>query len=154
VTLHAGRIYSSGDVSLGPTDAEAVRRSHGAWEEWLSRAEQRDYCYYFSIYCSRELVGEIFLHDIEWQAGEALVGYHLFEPRFRGIGIGTTALALLQSFVMEATELSRVVSITSADNHASKRIAEKRGFLYAGAPREDPTGVVMQWAVVGCGSTV
>ena len=41
------------------------------------------------------------------------------------------------------------IVITSADNAASRRVAEKRGFRHDGAPREDPTGVLLRWEVPG-----
>jgi RimJ/RimL family protein N-acetyltransferase len=38
-----------------------------------------------------------------------------------------------------------LVVITSADNLASRRAAEKCGFVADGTPREDPTGIVLRW---------
>jgi RimJ/RimL family protein N-acetyltransferase len=92
-------------------------------------------------------VGQIFLHDIEPRQGVSLVGYHLFEREMRGRGIGTRALRLLQRFVIETDELRALVLITSGDNVASRRAAEKAGFVHIGPPREDPTGVALRWDV-------
>jgi RimJ/RimL family protein N-acetyltransferase len=63
--------------------------------------------------------------------------------------VGTQALKLLKVFVTNATNLRRLVLITSADNVASRRAAEKAGFLYAGPPQEDPTGIVLVWDAPG-----
>lgn len=153
MTLHSGRIYEDGDVSLRPPIPEIIHHSPKSSdvlsevEGWRSTALAADDIYYFSIYRDDELVGQIFLHDIDWQIGESLVGYHLFQPRFRGIGIGTKALALLQRFVAEWGKLSRLIIITSADNTASQRVAQKCGFHYVGPPREDPNGLVFEWIV-------
>ena len=94
-------------------------------DEWLSRAEAGDDVYYFAIRLRGELVGQIFLHDVNAVPGEALVGYHLFKPEYRGRGIGTAALSLLQAFVRAHTPLSRLIIITSEDNAASQGIARK-----------------------------
>ena len=151
MTLHAGCIYQSGNVRLCPPDPEAVRKVPkspdvaDSVDRWLSAALERDNVYYFSICCGDEIVGQILLHDVDWQSGESLVGYHLFRPDHRGIGIGTKALVLLQEFVAEQGRLAKLVIITSKDNIASQRVAQKCGFAYAGAPREDPAGLVFQW---------
>jgi RimJ/RimL family protein N-acetyltransferase len=120
---------------------------HDAVIEWLSSAERDRSIYYFGVQANGELVGQIFLHDIDEETGEALVGYHLFEKRFRGRGIGTIALQLLQTFVAETTRLTRLILITSGTNIASRRAAEKAGFVSIGAPREDASGVVLVWDV-------
>jgi RimJ/RimL family protein N-acetyltransferase len=137
-------------VSLRPPDPGALRAA-GAGSDvaasvtrWLAEAEARDDVYYFAVCHADELVGQIFLHDIEPNAGEALVGYHLFRPGDRGRGIGARALALLLAFVRDHTALRRLIVITSADNVASRRVAEKNGFRYAGAPREDPDGILLR----------
>ena len=163
MALHAGEPYCDQDVCIGPPTPEAVRGASkapdvaGSVERWLSRALEREDVYYFSINYRGELVGQILLHDIAWQDGEALVGYHHFEPRYRGLGIGRTALALLQRFVVESTPLTALVIITSRDTAASRRVAQACGFIAIGASREDPlNGLVFRWETrarraAGCG---
>lgn len=163
MTLHPGRPYSDGEVSLVPPDVEAVRRAPKAddvtrnVDTWLGRALEREDVYYFSVCWHGRLVGQIMLHDVDERSGEALIGYHLFEPQYRRRGVGTRMLALLQHFVAEQTTLRTLVAITSDDNVASPRIAVKCGFRHTGAPREDPHhGLCFEWAVphrtvrVGC----
>ncbi len=152
MALHAGEPYCDRDVCIGPPNPEAVRSAPktpdvaDSVERWLSRALEREDVYYFSINYEGQLVGQILLHDIAWQDGEALVGYHQFEPRYRAIGIGRTALALLQRFVVESTRLTALVIITSRDNAASQRVAQACGFIPIGASREDPfNGLVFRW---------
>jgi RimJ/RimL family protein N-acetyltransferase len=117
-----------------------------AVQEWSSRAETEHGVLYFWIQVGVEPVGQIFLHDIDEQAREALVGYHLFQQAWRGHGVGSRALVLLQHYVMKETTLGRLVLITSGDNIASRRAAEKAGFRATGSPREDPTGVLLEWS--------
>ena len=158
--LHSGTHYESDGVRIGPPDLEAIARAPRdgdiarSIERWLSRAERQDDVLYFSVYEGQTLVGQIFLHDIDPARGEALVGYHLFERRFRGRGIGTKMLALLQRYVREETTLSRLVAITGDDNAASQRISLKCGFVHIGRPREDPLrGTCFEWQVEHTDST-
>jgi RimJ/RimL family protein N-acetyltransferase len=152
--LHAGQSYTANEVSLVAPDPEAIRRAAvapdvaGAVDRWLTRAEASDREYYFSVRRRGALVGQILLHDLDPTTGEALVGYHLFDPALRGRGIGTAMLGLLQRFVAQETGMRRLVIITEDANQASRRIAEKCGFVCVGAPREDPLhGLVYEWRV-------
>jgi len=76
------------------------------------------------------------------------IGYALAEPSDQGRGLGTKALGLLQRFARDATRLTKLIIITSRDNSASQRIAQKCGFLHTGPSREDPiNGMVFEWVV-------
>jgi RimJ/RimL family protein N-acetyltransferase len=156
VTLHAGRMLTCDEVSIGPPNACAIWRAEGHAEEdpfepvgcWYSWARAREDAYYFAIYQRVEAVGQIFLHDVDPQAATALVGYHLFEAQTRGKGVGTRALRLLQEYVVEETDLRRLVIITTRDNVPSRRVAEKCGFEYVGPQRERPgVGLCYAWDV-------
>ncbi len=85
------------------------------------------------------------LHDMDLGAGEGMVGYHIFRTRDRGRGYGTSALNALCSYALELG-LQRLVVITSVDNAASRRIAEKCGFRFIGPAREGPHLVVFERA--------
>jgi RimJ/RimL family protein N-acetyltransferase len=153
MSLHKGQLYSNGDVSIGKSDVDAIGRAiqgsdvAQAARHWLHIAES-EAIYYFSIYWRATLVGAILLHNIDQGSKTSLVAYHLFDHAHRGLGIGTAALSLLQQFVIEKTNLDRLIVITSHDNLASQRIAQKCGFVYAGAPREDPeNGMLFEWDV-------
>lgn len=153
MTLHEGRAYRRGAISIGPSDPVAIRLAEkspdvaASVERWPDEALRRDDIYYFSIFDAGELVGQILLHDIDHPSGEALVAYHVFERSRRGRGIGATALTLLQEYVRAQSDLSRLVIITSADNVASRRVAEKCGFTYVGPPREDPSALLFAWDI-------
>ena len=154
MTIYAGPAYTHKHVSIGPPSAETLRclpqgtdvSSEALY--WFNAASSREDICCFGIYWRQLAVGQIFLRDVNPQTGESLVGYHLFAPQYRGRGIGTAALGLLQRFVAETSALSRLVIITSCDNAASQAIARKAGFAYAGTPRKDPaTGMVFVWQV-------
>jgi len=154
MALHTGQSYCQHDVCIGPADLAQIVAAPKApdiqdsVEFYLDAAPTRPDIYYFCIYQLAAPVGQIVLHDIDWQAGESLIGYHLFLPAYRGRSIGTVALSLLQAYVQSATSLTRLVIITSRDNQASQRIALKCGFQLVGLAREDPDRmIVFAWNV-------
>jgi RimJ/RimL family protein N-acetyltransferase len=154
MTLHTGQIYSTADVSIGPPDVATVRQAATTSDvaknicRWLDGALERDDVYYFAVLRNGEVVGQIMLHDIDRAGRTSLVGYHLFEPRFRDRGTGTVALRLLQQFVIRETNLIELIAITSRQNIASQTIARRCGFAYVGPSREDPvSGMVFRWNV-------
>jgi RimJ/RimL family protein N-acetyltransferase len=143
MTFYTGPDLSDGVVSLrapGPADlrqAEPAEDVEPAFRHWIAAARSEADVHYFGVYIGSRLAGQILLHDIDPASREALIAYHLFDPAFRGQGYGSRALALLISY-LHSIELLRVFIITSRDNIASQRIAEKSGFTYAGPSREDP----------------
>ncbi|MAS35569.1 MAG: hypothetical protein CL610_16280 [Anaerolineaceae bacterium] len=157
MTFHQGQVYQTGTVSLRPPTVEIFQHTKVAEDVreeayyWLAQARDSETVYYFSVYAEQELVGQILLHDIDQTANEALVAYHLFQQCVRGQGVGTKMLTLLTQYVRTKTDLSRLIIITSRDNKASQRVAEKCGFRYLGTPREDPiNGVLYEWTVHTC----
>jgi RimJ/RimL family protein N-acetyltransferase len=52
---------------------------------------------------------------------------------------------LLQHHITAGTELEELFIITSADNIASRRIAERSGFAHVGSPWEDLNGILLAW---------
>lgn len=154
MALHSGPSYCQHDVCIGPPDLAQIAAAPKARDIadsvafYLDAASSHPNIYYFCIYQQGIPRGQIMLHDIDWQAGESLIGYHLFLPEYRGCGIGTTALRLLQQYVQAVTSLTRLIIITGKDNQASQRIAIKCGFHLIGPAREDPDQlVVFGWDV-------
>ena len=111
---------------------------------WFERAQWEKDCYYFGVRHQGSIAGQIVLHDIDWEAKEAMVGYHLFRSESRGSGWGSAALKALCEYAFGRLVLRRLVAITSYDNVASRRIAAKAGFRELGAAREGPNLVVYE----------
>ena len=139
MAFYGGQPYTNDTTVIGaPTRLLLPTGATNACSYWPTIAPIRDDIWYFAIYELGALVGAILLHDWDRTKQESLVAYHLFAPSDRGRGIGTRALALLQRVVFEQTNLHTLVILTSDDNRASQRIAEKCGFSYAGPSQEDP----------------
>jgi RimJ/RimL family protein N-acetyltransferase len=149
VVIHDGPPLSDGAVSLGSVRPDDV---HGCLTDdtvthsmgWVDRAASDSLMLYFGIFRDQALIGQIFLHDHDEQQREALVGYHVFSAAHRGSGTGTAALRLLQGYVVEQLPLKRIIVITSTDNRASQHLAVRCGFALAGAPTEDPDGLLYE----------
>lgn len=154
MALYAGPSYCRQDICIGPPDLERVRAAsiaddvRDAVAFYLEATPTRADISAFCIYQRGTPVGEISLHDIDLHTRESLVAYHLFLPDYRGHGIGTIALSLLQEHVRSVTTLTRLIVITSRDNLASQRTATKCQFQAAGPAREDPEHLlVFAWDV-------
>jgi RimJ/RimL family protein N-acetyltransferase len=153
VATYDGPPLAASDVSIEGVDpaeiciaaqAEDIEPNVNAWSR---RAPADDQMVYFGVKYRGSLAGQIFLHDINRQRNESLVGYHLFARR-RGQGIGTKALRLLQEYVSEKTQLRRLVVITGNDNVASLRMCRTCGFHEIGPSWEDPEHTMgLEWIV-------
>jgi RimJ/RimL family protein N-acetyltransferase len=149
--MHSGEKYGKGDVSLAAPNSKAIEAvirgnpEDAEWRKWREQAATQDDIYYFAIHLNDVVVGELFLHDIDLNAEEALLGYRLFSRTNRGRGIGRQALHLLLEFVGHETTLKRLVIITAEENLPSRRIAEHCGFEVVGPAWEDPQMVVYEW---------
>jgi RimJ/RimL family protein N-acetyltransferase len=152
MSFYQGQSYYHHSISLASPQVELILNTQiaddvaGAVQHYLASAPATEQEIYFCIYEELTPVGQIVLHDINWESGESLIGYCLFRPELRGRGIGSIALRLLQRFVVEQTRLTRLVIITGVENHASQAIAHKCGFEYVGGAWEDPESLlVFEW---------
>jgi RimJ/RimL family protein N-acetyltransferase len=142
MALYDGAEQSDGRVSLCAPDAKALAPLIGRADltehqkRWLERAAVDDGAQYFGISAAGRSVGQIMLHDIDRDACVALVGYHIFRAADRGRGSGTIALRLISHYALTTLRLRRLVAITDVENIASRRIAEKCGYVCTSAARE------------------
>jgi len=76
---------------------------------------------------SGEMIGDcgLVLQDVE---GEKLVeiGYHV-RRNLWGKGLGTEAACACRDFGFKNLDVARLISLIRAENHASRRVAEKAG---------------------------
>jgi len=148
--MYKGQPIPTGEVSLAQpepvtlaallSEADLTEHERG----WYGRAESDASILYFCILQDGRPTGQIMLHDIDEAAREALIGYHIFRRSDRGRGIGTLALGAVRDYAFAHLNLRRLVIITTLDNAASRRIAEKCGFIETGPAREGPELVVYE----------
>jgi RimJ/RimL family protein N-acetyltransferase len=151
MTVYDGPPIDAGAVALvAPVEAalrQAIEHSEGLTERersWLDNASTDRTCLYFAIERDSRLVGQIILHDIDSERAEAMVGYHIFRAADRGTGTGAAALRALCDYAFGELRVGRLVIITTLDNAASRRLAEKCGFRETGPAREGPHLVTYQ----------
>lgn len=153
MAIYQGTNLIKNYVSLRPPNIEEIKLANQVnftdlnWDKWRELSLTDKSVFYFAIHFKNKLVGEIFLHDMDLIKKEALLGYHIFNPHFRGKGIGAVALYLLQKFVKENMDLDRLIIITGENNLPSQKIAEKTGFINKGLSREDPKKIVYEWVI-------
>lgn len=83
------------------------------------------------------LLGSVGLMGLDRAPGYAEVGYWI-AAEARGRGVATRAVRLLTEWGVRELRLTRVELLTHADNAASRRVAEKAGFLDTGELRGEP----------------
>ncbi|MDP9185134.1 MAG: GNAT family N-acetyltransferase [Actinomycetota bacterium] len=79
------------------------------------------------------------------------LGIGLFRDH-RGVGVGTTAIALIAAFLFDEEQAVRVSLSTDVDNVAMRRVAEKTGFIFEGIMRgfwRVPDGPARDYALYG-----
>jgi RimJ/RimL family protein N-acetyltransferase len=122
-----------------PTVEESEAFCRDAHAKWLAR-EMLDFC--FLRRADGALVGRGGLHTIDWSIPKFEIGYWVRSSCARQ-GIATEATLALVEFARGALEARRIEITSDARNVASRRVAEKSGFVLEGvlrASRRDPAG--------------
>ena len=160
MTVYRGPPLPDGRISLVEPDHDEVVAALQVADltdhqkSWFERARWDNGCYYFCLQHEGNVAGQVIVHDIDWEAKEAMVGYHLFRSENRGRGLGSAALIALCEYAFGRLGLRRLVAITSYDNVASRRIAAKAGFRELGPAREGPNLVVYEQLATEAGVLV
>lgn len=135
--------------------ADAVRESRRELERWMAWAhgtrsvgdserhcremqlrwharEELDYC--FHRRGDDALVGKGGLHTIDWTVPKVEIGYWI-RTTCAGQGYATEATLALVATARQSLRASRIEITTDARNAASRRVAEKSGFVLEGVRR-------------------
>jgi RimJ/RimL family protein N-acetyltransferase len=82
-------------------------------------------------------LGEVGLHDIDWDRGSAAVGYWL-RASARGRRLIDEALERLQSHATRTLGVRHFEAHIACENIASRRVAERHGYVLVGQRPADP----------------
>lgn len=63
------------------------------------------------------------------------LSYLLYDSAERGKGVMSEAVSLLTQFLFDTRKINRIQLVIHPDNQASRRVAEKNGFVHEGAMR-------------------
>jgi RimJ/RimL family protein N-acetyltransferase len=124
-------ISNRGDhFPLGVQSEPAFRRDfaeHGFW--------QREEGTWLIVTAEDEMAGHIeFFRPVSyWDAFE--LSYQLYDERFAGRGYTTEAVQLAVDYLFGAKKQHRIQLVIVPENEASRRIAEKCGFIFEGTAR-------------------
>lgn len=95
---------------------------------------QKEYAFLISSKHSGELMGYIRLFRIDWKIRKAELGYFIDEA-YAGKGLMSEIVKTVCNFGFQQLELHKLVIMTSTENVASQRVAEKCGFEMEGVVR-------------------
>ena len=140
---------------LGTVLNQAVVESHGELRPWMPWAKNvhtlddserhcrdcqakwharqvLDYCFYRKQ--DDMLVGKGGLHTIEWEVPKFEIGYWI-RTSCAGLGYATEATLAMVALARDRLGARRIEITSDARNAASRRVAEKSGFLLEGILR-------------------
>ena len=136
------------DVNLKSTVEKFTRVLEQWQEEWRTGAGHRSWA--VRELTSDTLVGVVDVRD----RGEGSVNVSVaIWPEHRGKGYATRAIKLAAQYAHERMGLSRTVAVIDTENGASRRAAEKAGFVFDGSAEsweygaEDATGVMLRYVL-------
>jgi RimJ/RimL family protein N-acetyltransferase len=95
------------------------------------------------IVCNGEVVG-LCSYKNPPAEGRVEIGYGI-EPRHRGAGLATGAVAGIAEIASADPTISALTAETAIDNIASQRVLEKNGFVRTGERITAEDGAVAQW---------
>jgi ribosomal-protein-serine acetyltransferase len=82
-----------------------------------------------------QIVGTIGFNQIDWQNRSGYLGYWL-AAAYRGSGIMTAACESLIDYAFTTLDLHRVVIACASENHRSRAIPERLGFIHEGVTQQ------------------
>jgi RimJ/RimL family protein N-acetyltransferase len=92
----------------------------------------------------KDLQGLFILKNIDWWVPKGELAYFI-DKDLEGKGIMTRALSEIVTYCFDTLDMNKLFILTSTDNHASRKIAEKNGFKIEGILRQNyriPSGLV------------
>ena len=115
-------------VPRNPSETRKKFAETGWWDEHEGRLLITDK--------EGRMLGDIgFFKSSPYQTGYEL-GYSIYRREDRGKGYMSEALRLFSAYLFELKPIPRLYLHTSADNEASRKVAEKCGYKYEGTMRQ------------------
>lgn len=120
-------------MPIDPWSLDALRKRLVASVPDLADREKQEHRWI--VQWQGEHVGLVSLLRPAWRLGYAEISYHIAQAYHRK-GIATRAVTALVDRIFLETDLVRLFAYVSVDNKASRRLAEKLGFVHEGTMRE------------------
>jgi len=94
------------------------------------------YCFVVEAQSGGELIGVVFLKNVEWTIPKAELAYFI-DQDYEGKGIITKSIACVIAYGFTTLKLNKLYLRAAGENKASQRVAEKNGFRAEGTLRSD-----------------
>jgi ribosomal-protein-serine acetyltransferase len=122
------------DIARRQTVSEVRAALHN-----LEKARRRNRSALFAIWRQGDetFLGEVGLHDLDFAARSATVGYWL-RPSARGYGFMDDALRLIHQYAAVELGLGTLQAHIALENVASRRIAERNDYVLTSTRPADP----------------
>jgi RimJ/RimL family protein N-acetyltransferase len=106
------------------------------WFEEMQSKQGREQVYLGIFNPAGDLVGEVQLANIDWQARTATLGAGIARASDRGLGYATDAARTMIQYGFDELGLTRVEAHTAEYNMPARRVLQKLGFQQEGLRRK------------------
>jgi ribosomal-protein-alanine N-acetyltransferase len=121
-----GRWFPRGVSSLH--EYKKDYQEHGFWGEKFGSIIMVDNA-------TDKIIGQMFYFQTVDYMSELEIGYIVFDTDARKKGATTEALRLLTDYLFDIRPVNRIRLVIATDNKASRRVAEKNGYIHEGTMR-------------------
>jgi RimJ/RimL family protein N-acetyltransferase len=105
--------------------------------ELLIQAENKSfYSFIIRENLKKGIIGIVFIKDLDWNVSKAELGFFI-DWNYEGKGIITKSVALIVDHCFHTMKLNKLFIRIAEDNFASRRVAEKNGFVVEGKLSKD-----------------
>lgn len=120
------------EATVPPTDSHPVLPSYFEMVRTLNAEARYGRSFSFAVWHQSNLIGQISLGGVIYGALRAgHIGYWI-DKNYANKGHTTAAVELLSTYAFEVLELHRIEINLRPENAASRRVAEKAGYIYEG----------------------
>jgi ribosomal-protein-serine acetyltransferase len=102
----------------------------------LQAEAKENFCFVIEDPEEEQLVGAVFLKSFDWSVPKCELAYFI-DREYEGMGVISGSLKQMINYCFNTLKINKLFLRTAIDNAASKRVAEKNGFIPEGILRKD-----------------
>lgn len=149
MSYYTGTPLKHGTVELCnpdfPAFQEARKQADVEIADWYERAAKESNLLYFAVVLAADHapIGEVMLHDIDRESGQAHIHVHVFRSESRDLGHGEHALRAIIEYAFRQLKLRELTLTLRESNFAARRCYAKCGFQVVDRVGDHGSEVVM-----------